>query len=172
MADEIIADIDLTEWRAFLRKISSSGKGVTKILRAVFGTFGFKDINDHFRNEEGPEGQWSKRKASTQQMYSDIASGRRKPPKGMAMGTFSPSNKLLQLTGNLRQSILPTNVKNVTSDSIMVFSNSPYGASHQDGDRSRGLVARPFMWLADSTLNKMAQTSLDLWLQGGTGALD
>lgn len=169
---DLVAQLDMSEWRKFLQEVQSKGRGVTKILRMVFNLFGFKDINEHFREESGPEGAWAKRKASTQAMYEAIASGRRNPPKGMARASFNPTNKILQLTGFLRQSILPTNIRNVTQNSIMIFSNAAYSRAHDEGGRDRGLAKRPFMWLSDSTLDKMAQSAAQFWLKSGEETFD
>ena len=168
----IISELDMRDWKRFLSAVQQKGRGVTKILRAAFNLFGFKDINEHFREEEGPDGAWAKRKASTQALYAAIASGRVSPPSGAARAAYNPTNKILQLTGLLRQSILPTNIRNVTQNSIMVFANAPYGKRHDEGDAARGLAKRPFMWLSDGALNKMAQSSVDFWLKSGSEVFD
>lgn len=162
-----MADAELTldnmAWRRMLGGLEKQPSRANELLRAVFNVYGFADINDHFRNEEGPDGKWPKRSPVTQAIYEAIQSGKRKPPPGYARGSFSPSNKLLQLTGLMRQSLLPNGVKDAGRGSIRIIANTPYSGKHQDGDSTRRLPKRPFMWLSDGALGKMAQMIVELW---------
>lgn len=160
----IEADLDLTEWRNLLKKILVNGTRAADILKAVFNIFGFEDIQDHFKKQEGNDGAWEKRSPGTQELYAMIASGRRSPPKGNARAAYNPSNPVLHLSGKLRQSFLPTNVKRLTQNSILIFSNSKYSGIHDQGDSSRNLPRRSFMWLSEGALDKMGQTTVQMWI--------
>ena len=74
---------------------------------------------------------------------------------------YNPSNKLLQLSGNLRDSILPANTKDNGVNSIVVFANSPVGGYHNDPQSPR-MPKREFMWLSDSAKHNMAKMIANL----------
>src|SRR5688572_12420008 len=114
-------------------------------LRVAAQAFAFQDIDAHFRDEMGPTGKWRARAAETQFRYSMVASGQWRPPKGSRAGSFSPSNKILQMTGDLRQETLPQNIEDVGGDGIRIFNSSIYGRRHNLG--GDGVPAREFMWL-------------------------
>lgn len=158
------------EWEEFLKKVGNyNAKGTIKrkpieLLRLAFATRGFKDIVKHFKKESGPRGKWRKRAASTDEMYEAIRSGKRKPPIGMRSGSFSKGNKLLQLTGKLRGSLLPTNIKKRGRNSIVFFSNDPKSGALDGGSKKKRLPARPFMWLSKKAQEGMAKLMLNLWV--------
>lgn len=161
---ELTAQIDMTQWKHMLEGIQARAKNVAGILKAVFNTFGFKDIVDHFEKEQGEDGaKWAPRSAETQAWYTAIMQGRRKPPRGTARAAYNPSNRLLQLTGRMRQSIGPTNVRRLTDKSILIFANMEYSGRHQSG--GKGLPRRSFMWVSDGALNDMAEASVSLLLR-------
>ena len=159
---EIVAEIDLSKWNSLLHSLEKNGKNAVGILKAVFNTFGFKEINDHFREERGPDGKWKKRSAITQKIYADISSGKRKPPRGYSRAAFNPSNKILQLTGTLRGSMLPQNVRRLTSNSIMIFTPVKYSGKHDRGEDK--MPKRTFMWMGDPALRDMAEAAASMWV--------
>ena len=73
---------------------------------------------------------------------------------GIPRGSYKSSNKLLVLTGMLRKSLSLGSLKKQTEiqdrEKIMVFSPVWYSGHHDEGDPSRRLPARPFMWLSDA----------------------
>jgi hypothetical protein len=146
-------EIDIKEWDGLFALISSNLKRAQKILKVAVQAFAFQDIIEHFRNEEGPDGKWSPRSPATQHRYAMINSGQWRPPKGMKAGSFNPSNKLLQLTGFLRQSIIPTNIKNEGNDGVRLFATAKYSGRHNDG--TGGMPKRSFMWASESAQEKM-----------------
>lgn len=153
---EAAITIDMTEWERFFSSVTKKLENPTKLLEAAFGIFGFKDIDDHFRQESGPSGPWPKRSTFTDMYYDLIAAGKRQPPKGTAAGAYSSSNKLLQLTGALRKSILPANITTKSKNSIVVFSNiSSYSGIHDTGGGR--IPQREFMWLSDNAKEKMGE---------------
>lgn len=157
--------IESSGWTAFLQALSSNYKP-TKLLRAAFNTVGFANVIKHFSDEEGPTGSWNPRAQSTNNFYDAVSSGRRKPPKGIPKGAFSSGNKLLQMTGKMRQSLLPSNVTDLSKDSIMFFTNHPYSRAHDEGNTKTNLPARSFMWLSDQAQETMAEVVLDKWTEG------
>lgn len=161
MADILVAKIDLTAWRDLLKTIQSKGRNIAGILKAVFGTIGFRNLIEHFNKEEGPDGKWKARSPGTQLQYALIEAGKRKPPRGTPAAAYNPSNKILQLTGALRGSILPSNVENITQSSILIFSNSKYGGKHDRGEDK--MPKRTFMWFSQETLDRMAAASVQMW---------
>ena len=69
------------------------------------------------------------------------------------------------MTGKLRNSILPMNVKSkLAANGIVVFSNVKYSATHDYGDDGRNIPARPFMWLSDEAQEKMQGGFYDMML--------
>lgn len=156
--------LDTKEWDQFFAGVTGKLKDVAGLLMSAASLFAFKDIIEHFSREEGPDGAWPKRSSATQQAYAKIAAGIWQPPKGMRAGSFNPSNKLLQLTGNLRQSINPTNMSRRGQDSINIFANAPYAGRHDEG--GGGIPARPFMWLSDEVQDKMLDAILTMAMEG------
>lgn len=157
--------LDMSEWEAFIASVKGKLKDGSKLLEAAFGVFGFQDIDKHFRDEQGPAGPWERRKPLTDAMYDLISAGKRQAPKGIAAGAFSSGNKLLQLTGALRKSILPANIRRKSNDSIAIFSNiKSYSGIH---DRGGGRIPqREFMWLSASAQEKMASYILAMLDKG------
>lgn len=159
MADNAVIKLDLTDWKFFLGQIAGKGSQIPKILRAVFNIFGFKDIVKHFDEETGPDGKWPARSPVTQKIYADIAAGNRKPPKGIARRAFSPTNKILQLTGKMRQSVIPSGIKDESRSSVRIFSNADYSARHNDGT-----PRRQFLWMSDGAMQDMGEAAANIWV--------
>lgn len=166
-------NLDDREWRRFARTILLNNGNKANLLRLAFNTDGFKDIDDHFRKEEGPKGKWKKRKASTQKRYAKIGSGQWKTPKFASRAGFNPSNKLLQMSGKLRGSILPTNIRRVDKNTIMIFSNADYSKIHDEGGTFKAwgrntakMPQRKFMWVGPTAIQRMQDTIMRTVLRG------
>jgi len=160
MAENFKAKLDDREWRRFFREILSKMKNRANILKTAFSIYGIRDIVDHFDKERGPKGKWKKRSPITQMQYARLNKKHKK---------YNPSNKLLQLTGALRQSILPSNVKKISKDEILVFSNVEYSAMHDLGSRKRNLPQREFMWLSKPAISRIQKTIMRIVAEGGYG---
>lgn len=156
--------LDTKEWDKFISGVTGKLADVAGLLMTAANLFAFKDIIDHFSKEEGPNGSWPKRSPATQEAYAKIAAGIWNAPKRMRAGSFSPTNKLLQLTGNLRQSINPGNMERAGKNSIVIFANAPYAGRHDAG--GGGIPARPFMWLSDKVQDKMLDAIMELAMEG------
>ena len=116
-------------------------------------TYGFADVDTHFREEIGPEGPWEPRSQRTQEAYAAISAGLRKTPRGASTADFNPTNKLLQMTGRLKTSINPKGIRNIPGG-IEIFSNVQYSRVHQKGSK-RGIPKRDFLWLTERAKDKM-----------------
>ena len=166
---EVEITFDDKAWRDFLREIKQRSTRADDFLRAAFATHGFADIQDHFRNEEGPNGPWASWSDKYRAYRMRLASGAIK--RRARAGKPPVAEKILQLTGTLRQSLLPGDgkIKGLGRTAIKVFSNVRYSGKHDEGER--GLPARPFMWLSDAAMDKIAVTVLDFYLGERTGRL-
>ncbi len=164
--------LDVSEWDAFLKWLTEGMRDVVPMLKAAFLTAGYSDVIEHFKMEMGQDGKWRARAASTQAMYAAIASGRQKPPKGMRRGSYSPSNRLLQLTGQLRGSLMRSNVERMSSKSIMFYSNDIKAGTHDEGDPKRGIPQREFMWLSDKSQETMLDIILEFLAGGPSNTTD
>lgn len=150
---QIIAKFESREWDEFIKNIDDNVKEPTKLLRAVMSTVGFKDIMEHFSNEEGSDGTWKQRSEKTNLLYDRRG------------GMYNSSNKLLQLSGNLRKSILHAGAMSDKGKyAIAVTSNIEYASKHQEGEN--GMPKRDFLWLSDNALERMADTILNLVMKG------
>ncbi len=125
--------LDVSEWAAFIANTTDKMKRLAVSMYSIITTYAYQDIIDHFRKETGPEGDWADR----QEPYKSYIEG-----KGYT--------KILQVTGNLRQSI---SFSRPDSSSIAVIANAPYSGSLDEGNK--GMPARPFMWLTDRAQDKM-----------------
>src|SRR3990167_2766541 len=139
------ATIQAGQWIGFLSAIHAKVKDPSALLKAAFMTAGFKDIIQHFEDERGPSGKWKPRSAATQAQYAT---------KSKSNARYNPSNKILQLTGNMRKSVLPGNTKKISHNAIEVFANSVYGHRHDSG--TDGMPQREFMWFSDKAQGLMA----------------
>lgn len=142
-------ELDVKEWTDFLRKSESNLRDPARVLMTAAGAFLFQDIDQHFRGEEGPAGSWAPRKEPYRSRMERAG-----------------YRKLLQVTGNLRGSIMPSNMERASKDSIRVFANAPYSGWLDEG--TRVMKERPFMWASGFAQDKM----LDLVLEIAAGNVD
>lgn len=154
------AKIESIEVDRLLKRIENRGSKtsrtpIPRLLRVAFNTDGFRDVIDHFKQEEGQTGKWRRRARSTQEFYAAMNK------RGRTV--FNPSNKLLQLTGKLRQSLLPTNVRSKGSNSIVFFSTDKKSGVHDRGSSKKNIPKRQFMWMSKKGMGKMIKTILKIW---------
>lgn len=140
------------EWRGFINGFRREISQPNKLLRAAFSTAGFRDVIEHFRQAKGPDGPWEPRAASTQAAYAR---------KSKTDSRYRPSNRLLQLTGNLRGNFLPSNIESAGVATIVFFNPTPYAAAHNSGSKKKNLPKREFMWLSDAAQETMLNIILD-----------
>ena len=110
----------------------------------------------HFQDQRGPNGPWAPWAAST------VA--RREAGRG--------GNKILMDTGLLRASMLALLVfgglimfRTVAHDA-RIYTETVYAATHQYGDSTRHIPARPFLWIDEPTKEKIKDDFIP-WLLGG-----
>lgn len=156
-----VAVIKAEQWKSYIATLAGKVNNPNPILRAAFSTFGFKDVIGHFGEERGSNGPWKRRSVATQFAYAAINSGLRKPPSGYPRAAFNPTNKLLQLTGNLRKSLLVSNVREKGRGSIEFFANAIYSGTHDRGDSKKNIPQREFMWLSGTATERMANFIAD-----------
>ena len=141
MAEAVLKDEELKE---FLNNLSGKLKDVSAYLKLAYATFGFRDIIQHFANEESPEGKWTPWSKTYKDFMTSIGKG---------------GNKLLQDTGMMRQSISETSVKKIDSYSVSVFSNKVYSRAHDEGYKN--IPQRQFMWFSDEGMTNMVTLLLN-----------
>lgn len=134
-----------------LKDIDDGAKKYTTLLSSIV----YRDINEHFENEEGSEGKW-------EQWSLYYAIKMKKIGKG--------GNKILQDTGRLRNSFKPMNVKR-TSEGFLWFNNAktksgfPYAFAHNEGGEK--LPKRDFMWLSNEAQEKISIQTLQFMIEMG-----
>jgi phage gpG-like protein len=155
-----------------LKKYFAKFKGLdwSRILKAAYMTAGFQDIIEHFKNEQGPSGKWQDRSYYTEYRYAKIFDGEWKLPKGTSKAQFNIGNKILQATGTLRNSILPSkaDVKKLNNNSIQVFNNAKYSGIHDTGGKIKvfgkynaTMPQREFMWISSKGMDLMVKVIMD-----------
>ncbi len=159
---------DDSEWRKFLASVLGAAKDMSAILGVAYATKGIADIQQHFRDESGPEGKWQPRSYFTEYRYAKISGGEYKVPTGMTRKDFSLGNKILHQTGQLSKSFLRNNWRKKSNTAIEAFSNDQKSGLHNNGGpfkawgkHSATMPARPFMWLSNPAKEVMAQIILD-----------
>jgi len=164
---------DFTSVSDFLETLFSSRRRFTQILTACWATFGYKDVIEHFKDQTADGLAWPSRKQSTNDRYDAINAGLIKPPAGYRKGSFRSSNRLLQLTGRLRQSFVfggskgETTIEPKGDTAIMITNNVEYSGTHEYGNPSKRIPSRSFMWLSEKARENMAELILD-HVFGGT----
>jgi phage gpG-like protein len=148
MAEFTINDKEAQEFiKKAIKKVDQIKQGERSFASAVSAIV-FSDIMGHFKQQQGSLGPWKP--------WSKIyASHMDKIGKG--------GNQILQDTGRLRQSFLPTNYR-TTSEGILWFnpartkSGFPYAAAHDEGGPK--LPKRDFMWISDDAKDRIEDVTL------------
>jgi hypothetical protein len=135
--------IDAAPVQRWLISSLSKLKNPAPILRAAVMVIGHKDVMDHFRKKQGPNGSWVPRK---QQQLVTI---RRGPRKGETI-----NKPLLEDTGNLRGNFMSSNTYNVDNMSVKYFNPVPYSGYQDRG--TKYIPSRKFMWYSNDAMDKMA----------------
>lgn len=115
-------------------------------LLSRLAILGFKDVQEHFRLESGPDGRWHPLKESTIRR-------RRSGPNP------SRGYKILQDTGALRNALTPGSGERIfegTSKITLTLDTNriKYAGTHEFGRGS--IPARPFMWLSSEMRERMS----------------
>lgn len=150
-------------------------KNGNSIYRTLLSSIVFRDIMQHFKDEEGSDGPWEE----WSDMYSDHMM-----KHGGGLG------RILQNTGRLRNSVTPGKVRNVpggylwynnavtakkfekTTKTTTVFGKTiskktiktqksggfPYAYAHNEGGPK--LPKRDFMWLSEEAMDSISEQTL------------
>ena len=139
------------ELKKFLSKLSEKLQQVKDGERkytALLSSVVFRDIIQHFEQEQGSEGKWQEWSASYRQHMEEIGKS---------------GNKILQFTGKLRNNFKPQNVKRVR-EGLMWFNDAktktgfPYAFAHNEGGSV--LPKRDFMWLSDKAIDDIEKNTI------------
>ncbi len=110
----------------------------------ILSTVVYRDIMEHFKDEEGSEGPWKPWSKVYQKHMEKV---------GRA------GNKKLQYSGRLRMGVQPQNVRKAPGG-FMWFDNAktskgfPYAEAHDEGGKQ--LPKRDFMWLSDKAMESLS----------------
>lgn len=134
--------------------MNRSSKKERKTLAAIFSVEVDKDIQDHFRKSQGPDGKWKP--------WSDeYAAFMQKIGKG--------GNNILMDSGHLRSGFKKNNNR-IEKGNIIWFNNAttkggfPYAFAHDEGGPI--LPQRGFMWMSMNTLTKIAKLAARFMAKG------
>lgn len=145
------ATFDDKELRKFLAEITKRTKEAVETQRRYAGLISvlvFRDVIEHFEREQGSLGPWQ----ALQKKYSQLR----------------PPGKILQISGRLRNSFVPSNFRTQQGEGIYWFNNAvtangfPYAYAHDTGGKK--LPKRDFMWLSDVALERIAEQTLAFML--------
>lgn len=128
----------MKEARALFNRISQRMQNPNTAME-VIATKGWKDVIDHFQNEEGPGGTWP----------------------GLKYTRRRGGNKVLQDTGRLR---ISNRWRVVGGDEAHVYNNVAYANYHNKG--TSRIPQRKFMWISDKSKLSMIKTLLR-WIAAG-----
>jgi phage gpG-like protein len=171
---------EVSDWLKELKRRSSDIKNALDKFARVMSVTVFQDVQDHFKQEMGPDGKWTPWSDTYQFAIQGLAVFRRingrtvmlnpdnmkpkpKPPRKPGM--------ILQDKGKLRNNFTKTRFR-TTKGQIVWFNNAktktgfPYAAAHDEGGPR--LPQRSFMWLSKSALNRMMEDTLKYLAEGET----
>lgn len=124
------------------KNIERGDKRYIGLLSAIV----FRDVMDHFADEQGPSNAWEAWSDAYDYHMRDIGKG---------------GNLILQDKGKLRQSFKPTNFRS-TSKGAYWFNNAktkgnfPYAAHHDETAET----TRSFMWLSKKAMSDISKQTL------------
>jgi phage gpG-like protein len=142
--------------RAYLSGLSQRHKQLDEKDRkvvAIMSAIVFRDVMDHFAQEQGPEGKWAPWSPKYRRHMHSIGKG---------------GNKILQDSGRLRQSFNMAKWK-TTGDGIVWFNNAktksgaPYAKIHDEGGKYH--PQREFMFLSNKAVEDI-EAALLKFLEG------
>jgi phage gpG-like protein len=142
------AKLEDAQVQKYLKNVNEKASNL-KGLANSFGAVVYRDVIDHFTKEMGPLSKWKEWSPSYRKQLKR---------QGRA------GNKILQYSGKLRQSFVPSFFR-TQKNKIIWFNPAktkggfPYAAAHDTGGPK--LPQREFMWVSDKTLEVLAKISLD-----------
>jgi len=166
MATEVV--FDDSGWQKVIANLKHRARQPAAYLKRLADTIGFADIIDHFEQEEGPQGKWVPwSPLYAMQRNKQGRSGARRR-RQIAAGIPPTGGKILQMTGHLRQSLLPGRAHSqiVSSNAVRLFSNVAYSGAHQYGNPLKHLPARPFMWISSGAKDAITKALTKIITEG------
>ena len=155
MAAEFVFEDE--EIRSFFKNLHANLKGIRNGQNKFVGLMSsvvFRDVMEHFENEEGESGPWQAWSKVYQKHMNKIGRS---------------GNKKLQFTGRLRNSFQPGKVRK-KADGLEWFNNAktkgtsfPYAQAHDEGGPQ--LPQREFMWLSEKGAERLSQQMLNFLLE-------
>jgi len=151
MAKKKEARLDDRRLKKFLKNIDKKIKAKKAISKAA-SPIVFRDVVKHFEQERGEKDKWPAWSTAYQKHMERIGKA---------------GNKILQDTGRLRQSFLPSNAR-IGRDFLLWFNPAkvvggfPYAAAHDIGGTQ--LPKRKFMWISKDALDDIATATLKVIL--------
>lgn len=160
---EVTLDLDAKQWQRFLDSLGRKMGRATDMLLELGKIHGFQDIIKHFNDEKGPDGSWAPWSPAYAEKRRRAAEGgsrlRRQRRSG---GPVTAKGKILQDTGNLRNSLLPSgtsvgegDIRKKGRGIVELFTTVPYASVHEYG--TSRVPQRSFMWLSDDAVDKVAE---------------
>jgi phage gpG-like protein len=156
MAEVGYAEFEDKEVQKFLRGMEKNLKEIKdgkKKYQGILSAIVYADVIRHFEKEEGSDGKWDP--------WSDIY-------KQRMQETGKGGNKILQDSGRMRNTFMPTKVRS-TGSGLMWYNNAqtksgfPYAYAHDEGGSK--LPKRDFMWLSQDAMDNIAQQTLNFILE-------
>lgn len=154
-AEVVFENKEIIDFLENLGKRLKNIKDGERRYAGLLSTIIYKDVMSHFDKQEGSDGKWDH-----WSYYYTVKM--EKSGKG--------GNKILQDTGRLRQSFLPTNNRS-SNEGITWFNSAitkqgfPYAWAHNEGDGN--LPKRDFMWASDKAMESMTEKTLQFMIDEG-----
>ena len=125
-----------------LKKIEQNIKN-DRAMFTKMAVWAFKDVQDHFQKESGSSGRWPSLSQAT------IKSRRQGKKAGR-------SPRMLQDTGRLKNSLLPTTGKTrFIPDGVILYTDLVYASAHNFGTDK--IPQREFMWLSNEAKRQIIE---------------
>lgn len=150
MSDSAEIVFDDAQWQAVLKKVRKKWDDIKsrKEFGGVISSVVFSDIMEHFEKQVGPDGPWAQRKEPYKTFIESLG-----------------KKNILQVSGDLRKSLMPTEGKfRSNSSGVIFYSNLEYAQRHDEG--LAGMTKRSFMWLSKTGLDRIIDQTQKWLLEG------
>jgi phage gpG-like protein len=157
--EAVFEDREVVDFFKMLRTNLKSVKNGEKKFSGLLSAIVFRDVMEHFENEEGPDGHWAPWSTEPNGGY---AAKMQRAGRG--------GNKILQYSGKLRQGFKPAKVR-FSGQELVWFNDAqtksgfPYAAAHDEGGPT--LPSRSFMWLSKKGADDISMQTLQFMLDEG-----
>lgn len=159
MAEIFAAEFESADVFSFIKNMESRLRHVENGHKKYIGLLSsivWRDINQHFKDQAGPDGKWQKWSKSYSDHMNRIGRG---------------SNNILQFDGRLRNNFKPTSIRKIAGG-LLWFNNAktasgfPYAYAHDnDSDSRKQLPRRQFMWLSKDAMGSIEENTTAFMLE-------